>query len=72
MTLQIPYDIIKFTSRCVLKFLDSRQNRLTETDMWKFDSQNEIWDEFLRHYTLLVNDDNAQINYEYSSQLEVN
>jgi hypothetical protein len=69
--LQIPYEIIKFAHRCVLKFLDSRQSGSTESDMWKFNSQKDIWDEFFNHYTQLINNDNATIHIEYSYHLEV-
>lgn len=72
MYFQIPFEIVKFVNRCVLKYLTLRQSGSMETDIWKFDSQKEVWDEFLNHYTHLINDDDATIYHEYSYQLEVN
>ncbi|VVC38473.1 Tubulin-tyrosine ligase/Tubulin polyglutamylase [Cinara cedri] len=67
----IPYDMIYFVKRCVFKFLNKRQTGCAEIDMWKFESEIEIWNEFLNHYTKLISNDNATFHREYTYQLEL-
>lgn len=40
--------------------------------MWKFKSQNEVWNEFMVYYTTLIIDSNAKFDHEYLYELEVN
>jgi len=58
--------------RCVLKFLNNQIAGNTETDIWKYKSQKEVWNEFMIHYKKLIIDSNAKFNQEYTNELEVN
>jgi len=58
--------------RCILHFLNKQINGNTETDIWKFESQKEVWNEFMIHYTKLIIDNNVKFNQEYTNELEVN
>jgi len=58
--------------RSILNLLNKQINRNTEKDIWKFESQKEIWNEFIIHYTKLINDSNVKFNQEYTNKLEVN
>lgn len=69
---QIPYIVIGFVKRCITKFLDKQITGSREIDLWKFDSQKEIWNEFMIHYTKLIVDSNATFDHEYTYELEVN
>jgi len=41
-------------------------------DLWKFNSQKEeVWNEFIIHYTKLIVDSNAKFDHEYTYELEV-
>lgn len=63
--------MIYFVKRCVFKFLNKRQTGCTEIDMWKFESEVDVWNEFINHYTKLIINDNATFHREYTYQLEV-
>lgn len=63
--------MIDFVKRCILKFLNKQKTGCTDIDTWKFDSQKEVWDEFLINYMRLIIDDNATFHHDYSYQLEV-
>lgn len=63
--------MIYFVKRCVFKYLNKRQTGCTEIDMWKFESEVEVWNEFISHYTKLIINDNATFHREYTYQLEV-
>jgi len=52
--------------------LNKQINGNTETNIWKFESQKEVWNEFMIHYTKLVIDSNVKFNQEYTNELEVN
>ncbi|KAL5245423.1 hypothetical protein ACI65C_012833 [Semiaphis heraclei] len=67
----IPYNIINFVKRCILHFLNKQINGNTETNIWKFESQKEVWNEFMIHYTKLVIDSNVKFNQEYTNELEL-
>ncbi|XP_029348656.1 tubulin glycylase 3A-like isoform X1 [Acyrthosiphon pisum] len=67
----IPYKLIDFVKRCVLKFLNKQKAGNTETDIWKFNSQKEVWNEFMIHYKKLTIDSNAKFNQEYTNELEL-
>lgn len=40
-------------------------------DLWNFDSQKDVWNEFMDHYMKLIFDEEAKFNLEYSYQIEV-
>ncbi|XP_060868327.1 tubulin glycylase 3A-like [Metopolophium dirhodum] len=67
----IPYTIIDFVKRCVSKFLNKQITGSTEIDMWMFNSQKEVWNEFMIHYTKLIIDNNAKFDHEYTYELEL-
>ncbi|CAI6373504.1 unnamed protein product [Macrosiphum euphorbiae] len=67
----IPYKLIEFVKRCVLKFLNNQIAGNTETDIWKYKSQKEVWNEFMIHYKKLIIDSNAKFNQEYTNELEL-
>lgn len=58
--------------RCVSKILNKQITGSTEIDMWMFNSQREVWNEFMIYYTKLIIDNNAQFDHEYTYELEVN
>lgn len=71
LTHQIPYEMINFVKRCVLKLLNKRQTSCIEMDLWNFENQKEVWNEFFNHYTKLIIDDDVTFHQEYTYQLEV-
>lgn len=40
--------------------------------MWMFNSQKEVWNEFMIYYTKLLIDSNAKFDHEYTYEFEVN
>lgn len=70
MTCQVPYELINFVELYVFLFLNKRQNGSTEKDVWKFESQKELWDEFIVNYQQLI-DNNTSFYHEYNYELEV-
>jgi len=58
--------------RCVSKFLNKQITGSTEIDMWMFNSQKEVWNEFMIYYTKLLIDSNAKFDHEYTYEFEVN
>ncbi|XP_025191717.1 tubulin glycylase 3A-like [Melanaphis sacchari] len=67
----IPYNIIDFVKRCVSKFLNKHITGSTEIDLWAFNSQKEVWNEFMIHYEKLIIDNNAKFDHEYTYELEL-
>lgn len=71
MAPQIPYDMIKFVKRCVFKYLNKLQTGCAEIDMWKFETEIQVWNEFINHYMKLIINDKAVFHHEYTYQIEV-
>lgn len=63
--------MIDFTKQCVFKFLSDRQSGRRDRDVWKFDGQQDMWTEFLKHHTQLTTDNNAAFCHEHVDELEV-
>lgn len=63
--------MIEFVNNCVLRFLNNHWTGIKENDMWKYESQKEIWNEFMNHYMTLIYDSHVTFNHEYTNQLEV-
>lgn len=41
-------------------------------DLWNFkNKKQEVWNEFMIHYTKLILDNNAKFDHEYTYELEV-
>jgi len=57
---------------CIFKFLNKQKTGSTETDIWKFKNQKEVWNEFMIYYSKLIMDGNAKFDHEYIYELEVN
>lgn len=71
MIFQIPYEMITFVQRCIFKYLNKQQTAYSETDFWKFESHKEVWNEFMEHYTKLINDDYSSFFNDYTYNIEV-
>ncbi|XP_026821173.1 tubulin glycylase 3A-like [Rhopalosiphum maidis] len=67
----IPYNLIDFVKRCITKFLNKHITGSTEIDLWTFNSQKEVWNEFMIYYTKLIIDSNAKFDHEYTYELEL-
>lgn len=64
--------MIDFVKRCISIFLNKQITGSTKMDLWKFKSQKEeVWNEFIIHYTKLIVDSNAKFDHEYTYELEV-
>lgn len=63
--------MITFVQRCVFKYLAKQQTGGTEIDIWDFENEKIVWNEFMEHYTKLIIDEYATFFYEYSYYLEV-
>ncbi|XP_060881988.1 tubulin glycylase 3A-like [Metopolophium dirhodum] len=68
----IPYKMIDFVKRCISIFLNKQITGSKKMDLWKFKSQKEeVWNEFIIHYTKLIVDSNAKFDHEYTYELEL-
>lgn len=63
--------MITFVQRCVFKYLHKQHTCSTEVDIWNYESEKLVWNEFLEHYTKLIIDEYATFFHEYSYYLEV-
>ncbi|CAI6354325.1 unnamed protein product [Macrosiphum euphorbiae] len=68
----IPFKMIDFVKRCISIFLNKQITGSTKMDLWKFKNQKEeVWNEFIIHYTKLIVDSNAKFDHEYTYELEL-
>ncbi|CAH1731116.1 unnamed protein product [Aphis gossypii] len=67
----IPYNFIDFVKRCVSKFLNKHITGNTTKNLWAYNCQKEVWNEFMIHYTKLIIDNNARFDHEYIYELEL-
>jgi len=65
--------MIEFVKRCISIFLNKHITACTtKMDFWKFKGQQEdVWKEFMIHYSKLIVDSNAKFDHEYTYELEV-
>lgn len=63
--------MISFVKRCVWKFLNQQEASCMDIDLWNFNSQKDVWNEFMDHYMKLIFDEEAKFNLEYSYHIEV-
>ncbi|XP_025195685.1 tubulin glycylase 3A-like [Melanaphis sacchari] len=67
----IPYTLIDFVELCIFKFLNKHKTNNSETDMWQFKNQKEVWNKFMIYYSKLIFDSNAKFDHEYIYELEL-